>query len=233
MTTTLTFSRVELALRPHRGSSPEYLTHQLVADLLGDRPDRGYLYRVTHESRDRSHVQLLLLSDGAPVPAPHNRAWGQVLRVDTKPFAPRLKPGDLLDFEVRLNATAVVTLPNGRKRRTDIWDAVFTANRNDPRSPHDVYGAYLARKLDGVAEVLDARVTARGQVRARRAGEPHPITFVATNVAGILRVTDPDAFINRLAAGVGRAKAFGCGLLCLSRPGTVLPRRHVPVGTSS
>lgn len=230
MSKPLTISRVQLEIRPHRGASQEYITHQLVADLFGDRGDRGYLYRVMSESRDRRTVTSLVLSHDPPHEDTPERPWGAVRRVERKPFAPAIQTGALLDYEIRINATAVVTSPSGRKKRTDVWDAVFAADRNDPRTPHDVYAAYLQRKLEGVAEILDGRVTARGPVRARRPGARSPIAFIATNLIGTLRVSDPLALLETIGAGVGRSKAFGCGLLCLSRPGSVLPRRHPAEG---
>lgn len=226
MSDQLTLSRVTLDLRPHRDASHEYITHQLVADLFGDRDDRGYLFRVMRESRDRTEVQALVLSRALPDPAPPPRPWGAIRGVESKPFAPAIRPGTILDYEIRINATTVVTKPSGNKRRTDVWDAVFAANRDDPKSPHEVYAAYLQRKLEGIAQILDGRITARGQVRIRRPGEHRPITFVAANLIGTLRVVDPGSLIDVVGEGIGRSKAFGCGLLCLSRPGTVLPRRH-------
>lgn len=221
----MTISRVQMQIRPHRGASQEYITHQLVADLFGDRDDRGYLYRVMAESRDRRTVTALVLSGESPHSSPPERPWGSIERVEQKPFSPAIGEGTILDYEIRINATAVVTSPSGRKRRTDVWDAVFAANRNDPRSPHDVYTAYLKRKLEGMAEILDGRVTARGQVRARRPGARAPIAFIAANLIGTLRVEDPAALMETIGDGIGRSKAFGCGLLCLSRPGSILPRR--------
>ena len=221
----LTMSRAVLGIRAVRGFTPEYVTHQLVADLFPDRPDRGYLYRTTRERP--GGVEVLVLSDGSPR-APHEipiHPYGATVHVESKPFAPRLRPGMELDFEVLLNATTETAGADGRKRRTDVWDAVLAADRNDARSPHDVYGAYLRRKLDGTAEVLDARITARNQVRARRGDRKEAIIFIAANVIGTLRVTDPDRLMEAVGAGIGRAKAFGCGLLCLSRPGLVLRRR--------
>lgn len=227
MTPKLTISRVNLEILPQRGSSHEYIAHQLVADLFGDRDDRGYLYRVTRQSRDGRETQVLTLSRDVPTERVPERSWGRIRSVEHKPFAPIIHVGDLLDYEVRINATTVVTEESGRKRRTDVWDSVFSANRDDPRTPHDVYGAYLGRKLEGAAELLDCRVTERGQVRVRRAGSRQPITFIATNLIGTLRVLDPEALVVTVGEGVGRAKAFGCGLICLSRPGTILPRRSV------
>jgi CRISPR system Cascade subunit CasE len=223
----LTLSRALLRLRPARGWTAEYLTHQLVADLFGDRADRGYLYRVTTERP--GGVEVLVLSDRAPL-SPEGlpiRDWGAALDVQSKPFAPALTGGQALDFEIRLNATQVVTDPaTGRKRRTDAWEAVWQADKQTPRTPHDVYGEYLQRKLEDVAEVQSARVVERGEVRARRGDRREAIRFVAANVIGTLTVLDSTRFLEIVAAGIGRSKAFGCGLLCLSAPGTVLARRY-------
>jgi len=127
MTDELTLSRVILDVHPHRGASREYITHQLVADLLGDRDDRGYLYRVMRESRGGTEAQVLVLSRGRPDPAPPPRPWGRVRSVEWKPFAPVIRPEAVLDYEIRINATTVVTKPSGAKCRTDVWDAVFAA----------------------------------------------------------------------------------------------------------
>lgn len=226
MNEVLSISRAMLRMRRTRGYSPEYIVHQLVADLFPDGPERPYLYRVTRTRPGGAEVLVLSTErprDADRIPV---RDWGTALDVETKPYAPSLASGSVLDYEIRINATRVVTHEDGRKKRTDVWDAVFAANRDDPRSPADVYGAYLERKLDGVAELFDARVTERGQVRARRADRNAPITFIATNLIGTLRVQRPEPFLELVGGGIGRAKAFGCGLLCLSRPGTVLPRRY-------
>lgn len=238
---TPTLSRVIFSLRGERaprGSTEEYLRHQLVADLFDDREDRGYLYRTVRERTGGAEVLVLSAAPPRAMEAIPVHSWGCAVEVQSKPFAPELVPGQFLDFEVRLNATRAVKQPNG-SRREDVWNAVFKADANDPRSPHDVYGEYLRRKLQGAAEVLDARVTERGEVRARRGDPRDPghasnrrILFVAANVTGTLRVSDPALLLARVAEGVGRAKAFGCGLLCLSRPGTVLPRRFVEDSSS-
>lgn len=224
MTPRLTLSRGVLRLRRARGFSSDYMIHQLVADWFGDRDNRGYLYRVTARAPGEAHV--LVLSQDPPVTRRPERPWGSTQRIESKPFAPDLAPGQNLDFEITINATRVVTHRNGRKARTDVWDAVFESDRNDPRTPHEVYGDYLARKLAGTAEVLHARITARGQIRARRADRKDPITFIATNVIGTIQVIDPASLMRLMASGIGRSKAFGCGLLCLSRPGTILARTY-------
>lgn len=45
-----------------------------------------------------------------------------------------------------------------------------------------------------------------------------PVTFGVLDITGrTLRVTDPAAFVTTLARGIGRAKAFGGGLMLISR----------------
>jgi CRISPR system Cascade subunit CasE len=232
MSTPLTLSRARLIIRPggseaERRSTSPYLIHQAVADLFGDRGDRGYLYRVTAELAGGADVLVLSHTPPLPLgelPSPvHRRAE----RVESKPFAPALTAGQALDFEIRRNATQVVTDPaTGRKRRWDAWEAVWQADKKTPRTPHDVYGEYLQRKLADAAEVRSARVVERGEVKARRGDRHEAIRFVAANVIGTLKVLDSAQFLGIVTTGIGRSKAFGCGLLCLSAPGTVLARRH-------
>lgn len=45
------------------------------------------------------------------------------------------------------------------------------------------------------------------------------VRIMAVTYQGTLRVTDPDVFRRRLASGLGKAKAYGCGLMTLV-PGT-------------
>lgn len=49
------------------------------------------------------------------------------------------------------------------------------------------------------------------------------ITVLPVRYDGHLVVTDPDAFTDALLTGIGRAKAYGCGLLSLASPRTQRP----------
>ncbi|MGW6275466.1 type I-E CRISPR-associated protein Cas6/Cse3/CasE [Streptomyces sp. NPDC055060] len=46
-----------------------------------------------------------------------------------------------------------------------------------------------------------------------------PVTLVTAVFSGQLEVTDPDALRNALTRGIGRSKAYGCGLLTLAPQG--------------
>lgn len=224
-----TLSRVDLHIRAGSGddrrSTAAYLVHQAVADLFGDRADRGYLYRVLTVREPLQRVLVLSTEPPLPLSALRGPDHRRVLAVESKPYSPTLAPGQRLDYEVQLNAACIET-KGGQKRRVDIWEALWQRDRQTPRTPAEVYGRYLAGKLAGAATVLAAHVTARGELEARRAGRDDVARFIATNLIGTLEVHDPARLLALIATGVGRAKAFGCGLLCLSRPGSLLPRHH-------
>jgi CRISPR system Cascade subunit CasE len=207
----------------HAGYSWEYVLHQLVGDWFGDYDGRDYVYRVTES--EGSRFRVLVLSRRAPLHSRVQRSYGSSWDIQSKAYALTLAQGQPLDYEIRLNATRIVTDAARRKRRRDVWDAVFAEDREDPRSPDVVYAQYLSRKLAGVAEVLSACLTERRQLQPRRPGQ-RPMTIIAANVIGALRVANGPLLQELITSGIGRAKGFGCGLLCLSRPGTVLLHRH-------
>lgn len=223
----LTLSRARLALglppAEARRSSAEYLTHQAVADLFGDAAERPYLYRV--ERRWRGGAGLLILSTRPPLPldqvdSPSHR---RITAVESKPFAPTLRPGQPLDWELRLNATVAVLVKEGKSRRQDAWHAVWSADKETKETPESVYHTWLQPRLPG-ADITELHQVERQEVRARRHGSDDVPTYIAVDLLGALTVTDPDALLAAVATGLGRARAFGCGLLLLSRPGTVLTR---------
>ncbi len=220
----LTINRVSLVTRAVRGFTEPYLVHQLVADLFPDMKERPYLYRVARVAPGGAHLLVLSRIPPRPLSEIPERAYGRANRIESKPFQPRLRAGSPIDFEIRLNATTSVD-----GRRTDVWDAVFRADRDDSRSPHDVYRDYLVRRLGHCAEILEVRVTERQVLRPRRGdAAERGLFFVASNLIGTLTVRDPGDLVSTIGEGVGRARAFGCGLLCLSRPGTILLRRQSP-----
>lgn len=68
---------------------------------------------------------------------------------------------------------------------------------------------------------LQARATERNVLRFRRTAErkTKPITLHTARFEGVLEVTDASRLGEALNNGVGRAKAYGCGLLTLAKPG--------------
>jgi len=70
-------------------------------------------------------------------------------------------------------------------------------------------GRRFATRRDELA--VDDRYT----ILSRRGGRE--IRFSTLDFTGLLTVTDPDVFLDKLEQGIGPAKAFGCGLMLLKR----------------
>lgn len=70
---------------------------------------------------------------------------------------------------------------------------------------------------DAIGEpVPDLRVAGRERVSFRRGRGSAPVTLQVVTYEGRLRVEDPNALREALTAGMGRAKAYGCGLMTLA-----------------
>lgn len=149
---------------------------------------------------------------------------------EIKEFAPVLKPGDRLTFLLRANATRTEktggTSARGREKKRHI-DLVMDAlppkgERAEARA--DVAQSVAERWLQGQGErngfitgrviCSDYTVSVLPGHTGKRKGQPQ---FGIFDLTGILTVTDPASFLTRLAAGFGRAKAFGCGLMLIRR----------------
>ena len=154
-------------------------------------------------------------------------------RFEVKEFSPDLAPGDRLTFKLRANATVTKKsselAPNGKPRRQH-HDIVMEALRDVASGPDRANRRMvLARQaakswLDGqsarhgfTAEdcvVEDYSVRALPSHRGARRGQPQ---FGVLDLIGIISVTDPEAFVDKLSQGFGRARAYGCGLMLIRR----------------
>lgn len=227
----LYFSEVSLDLDSEdpefpRGATAPYVVHQVVSDMFGQFNDRPFLYRTDNASGNRRDMLILSRREPERGDPSRGRTYGTVRKLRTKPFQLDVPEGTRLDFEIRLNATTDLARESKRSKRMDVWEAVWQRDKQTRCTPDEIYTAYLARKLCEVALVDCARVTARGLERVRRKlSHSSAITYVAVNLIGTLTVLDAVQLREVMARGIGRSKGFGCGLLCLSRPGSVLPRR--------
>lgn len=214
-------SRVSLQLPvdPPGGTSAEYLRHQAVMSLFVQHADAARpLFRVMTSVNGLEDV--LILGEDAPVVTTDIAPGLWIRELATKPYAPVLHAGQQLDFAVSVNAAGVVTQPDGKKLRRDIWDIVAAGHPASDVDREAIYATWLGRQLAETATVDDARIAARGAVHVRRRPKTPSISFVRTELIGTLTIRDPLAFAAKVVDGVGRARAFGCGLLCLLPLGT-------------
>ncbi len=220
----------ELSVREARSwSGDSYRQHQWIWRFFEKDADakRDFIFRI----EEGAGLTVYLVSRRPPVAlAP----W----RVETKPYAPRLKAGDRLGFKVRVNPVIKVKIghqDNARKtarhRRDDVVQALrYKAQQSgsipDPRPvlAQRAGGAWIAARAEahGFAIAQDGIAVAAYQRhrswKKARQGKDHELRFSTLDLNGVLEVRDPALFVeSTLFAGLGPAKSLGCGLM-LVRP---------------
>ena len=205
------------------------VVHRLLWTLFADDPDRqrDFLWREDSRGGLRPGRASFLVLSARPPADRHD-----LFEVESKPFAPALAPGDRLAFALRANP--VVTRPNPESGRPKRHDVVMDRLHRLPKGARaearlaatlEAGRAWLAGQgaRSGFRLPLDAaggpilRVDGYDQVRVPRGRGQKPITFSVLDLEGVLEVVVPEVFLEALARGFGKAKAFGCGLMLIRR----------------
>lgn len=151
-----------------------------------------------------------------------------------RPFPTQWPQGQVLGFEVRLRPTV-----RAAKGERDAFLHAVEQAQGAPLQREAVYVQWLREHLapregaareawQGAVELLDdvhlagyqrQQVVRRTQAAGGEARRGRVIHGPDALLKGHLRVRDPAAFAQLLARGVGRHRAFGFGMLLLSRPG--------------
>jgi CRISPR system Cascade subunit CasE len=185
-------------------------SHRLLWSLYADAPDRprDFLWRQTGPG------EFLMLGNRTPVDT-HG-----LFDLEHKPFAPALHAGQRLAFSLRANATRRLS----RGRYVDVvMDALYPLPRGTraaqrERVTRDACTAWLQHQGErsGFELVTDTlRVEAYQQMRIPHGGKP--ISYSVADLMGELVVRKPETFLASVAAGFGRSRAFGCGLMLIRR----------------
>jgi CRISPR system Cascade subunit CasE len=143
--------------------------------------------------------------------------------MNVRPFPTQWAVGHTLGFEVRVRPI-MREGKTGRERDTFLAAAEKAGDSRLDRG--EVYAQWLRDLLarQGGAELVDARMTRYQQLGVTRKSQRSSSDDVRHSrlvsgpdavLAGQLRVSDPQAFAQLLAQGVGRHRAFGFGLLLL------------------
>lgn len=237
MTTPLHLSRVRLKtlrgealasigplLMPADAQKRPAHAHRVLWLLFQDVPDaeRDFLWR------DEGDGRFMLLSHRSPTDPK------SLFDIQTKTFVPALSVGDRLAFVLRANPVIRLdqdetrTTANGRvtpkRKKVDVvMHALHKVPAGQRASQRDTIAteaatAWFAAQGAGagfnpVGAIITDGYTQFGieRRRGRQAG------FSAIDIAGAIEITDPSAFLDKLARGFGSAKAFGCGLMLIRR----------------
>jgi CRISPR system Cascade subunit CasE len=220
-------SALRALLTPSEHGARAGAGHRLIWTLFADSPDRArdFLWREAESGT------YFLLSQRLP-----EDRHGLFELSPPKRFDPRLETGDMLAFALRANAT--VARGGGPKSRGKPCDIVMDALRDVPKSGrgearrgllYDVGRRWLEKQGERHGFALPSEPDAGGAAEGRgtlrvigyrtmRVSHSGPdARFGVLDLEGVLRVQDPLRFRAALIGGLGRAKAFGCGLLLVRR----------------
>lgn len=198
-------------------SPSAYDLHRMVWTWFPACDQRDFLYRV--ESEDiRRGLRILTLS--ARPPQPDRRLW--VAQV--KSFEPDLRRGDQLAFLLRANPTVCQT-EGGRKFRHDV--VTHTRRMLEAKGEMPPSREWLVQQ-EGVRWLLDRanrlgfavdeeQVVVEGYTTTTFLRKGQQVRFAQADYRGLLRVQDPDRFLQTVRQGVGRARGFGCGMMLIRR----------------
>lgn len=215
--------------------SASYDDHQWLWKFFPSSADqrRDFIFR-RHEHEQMPSFYVV----SQRLPTAFSEAW----QVKSRIYAPQLKEGRRLLFQLRANP--VITKKNdGRKsQRHDVVmeakkqllaergfgnEAKWADWNDESNKPllYELVQKHCAEWLDGVAEkngfkvaltdeqVPQRRLQVDAYEQSKAVKRTHDIRFSTVDFSGELLVTNPELFNLALYNGLGHAKAFGCGLL--------------------
>jgi CRISPR system Cascade subunit CasE len=135
---------------------------------------------------------------------------------------PSLSPGERYRFSIRLTPTIRVTKSEGRRygERDAFLAKADTAGKDAGLKRDDVYRDYLAERLAGAmietSRLVEFRL--RKLMRPKKDGSVSGKTMPEAVIEGHLRVDDAAKLLEAIGGGIGRQRAYGCGMLRLQPP---------------
>ena len=200
--------------------SNSYREHQALWQLFDNDPEakRDFLYRQVNEY---GLIKYYLLSQRAPVDK--NGIW---CVSEPKVFSPQLSEGQKLYFMLRVNPVVTTRTPDGRQYRHDVimHEKQRVSYKNMPLIQRPPMQQLIQQS--GI-KWLSARKQSNGfffepeqvmvdSYQQHRVGKmKHFIQYSTLDFQGTLTVINVDLFRKALFAGIGKCKAFGCGLLLI------------------
>lgn len=200
-------------------SSPERV-HAAVEGVL---PPEGRQGRLLWRVEPAAHqVNLLILSPERP--SLHHlveqAGWedspaGAPTVADLNPLLGQLGVGRRFHFRCRLNPIRNVPVPGSRGTRRGQGALANQFSWFARRATGDELPWGFS--VGGDAESATAQIVERSQLRFSRSKGAPPVVLDTATFQGVLTVTDADAMRRSLIEGIGRGKAYGCGLLTLAQ----------------
>ena len=220
----------KIDLAPERRLARKYLgspqaMHAVVMGAtggnIGDGPGR-VLWRVDRGTTTALYILSPLEPDCSQLVAEVGAAGTQARTLDYSPFLASLDAGQLWAF--RLTANPSYSASRGPGVRGQRYGHVTVEQQRQwlvERAPRHGFELMPVDHVDDEGSDGAVMVVHRERPvfnRRRSEGEGRDrVTINRTVYEGVLRITDPESLRRALIAGIGRSKAYGCGLMTLAR----------------
>ena len=188
---------------------------------VGDGPGR-VLWRVDRGMTTALYILSPVEPDCSQLVTEVGAAGTQARTLDYSPFLASLDAGQLWAF--RLAANPSYSASRGPGVRGQRYGHVTVEQQRQwliDRLPRFGFELMPVDHADGEGTDEAVLVAYRERPvfnRRRPGGEGYDrVTINRTVYEGVLRVTDPEPLRRALIAGIGRSKAYGCGLMTLAR----------------
>lgn len=225
----------KIVLNPLRSTTQQLLAspQRIHAAVLGGLAQQPVGERVLWRVESRPHaVELLVLTEARP-------SWEHIVEqagwpgadgsapliADYAPVLALVMKGRRFGFRVRVNPT---TTSHTVEKTSESQERVLATGRG-VRLGHRTAQTQLAWFLDraannnarwgftvGDSDNPTAALVARERVSFRRSKGDAPVTLDTATFEGALTITDAELFTDVLLTGIGRGKAYGCGLLTVA-----------------
>ena len=220
----------KIDLAPERRLARKYLgspqaMHAVVMGAtggnIGDGPGR-VLWRVDRGTTTALYILSPLEPDCSQLVAEVGAAGTQARTLDYSPFLASLDAGQLWAF--RLAANPSYSASRGPGVRGQRYGHVTVEQQRQwlvERAPRHGFELMPVDHVDDEGSDGAVMVVHRERPvfnRRRSEGEGRDrVTINRTVYEGVLHITDPEPLRRALIAGIGRSKAYGCGLMTLAR----------------
>lgn len=123
-------------------------------------------------------------------------------------FLARLQAGQVWHFRLRANPTYQISQPEKRGRLCA--HVTVEHQRQWLLRQSEKWGATV---VDEAFDVVENR-----WLHFRKRGASRPVKILTVTYEGILQIDNAEVLRSVLEKGIGRGKAYGCGLMTLARP---------------
>jgi CRISPR system Cascade subunit CasE len=208
-------------------ASPQTM-HAAVMTSFAQAPDPGgigprVLWRLDRNGNADTHLCIVSPMRPDLTHLVEQAGWPTTARWDTfdyTSFLKRLTKGDIWSFRLTANPVHSIRRKDGEPtKRTAHLGPVHQLGwllKQQDKAGFKIAEKPPEKQLVPDHDTHDLLIHGRRQFRFAKQASSGPVTLVAVTFDGRLEITDADAFRATLTQGLGRAKAYGCGLMTLA-----------------